>query len=65
MHGRYEIPALPGVSYQAWCDPSGGSADGMTLAIASNEDGRIVLHAVREVVPPFMRAASSQSSARC
>ena len=26
----------------------------MTLAIASNEDGRIVLHAVREVVPPFM-----------
>jgi hypothetical protein len=53
MTGRFEVPPLPDVNYVAWVDPSGGSADSMTLAIASNESGSIVLHAVREVVPPF------------
>jgi hypothetical protein len=54
MNGRYEIPPLPGVSYSAWVDPSGGSADSMTLAIASKEGDKVILHAVREIVPPFM-----------
>lgn len=35
------------------CDPSGGSADSMTLAIAHRQDGVAVLDAVREVRPPF------------
>jgi hypothetical protein len=34
-------------------DPSGGSADSMTLAIAHIEDNIAVLDLVREVVPPF------------
>jgi hypothetical protein len=54
MNGRFEIPPLPGVSYSAWVDPSGGSADGMTLAISSKEGDKIIIHAIREVVPPFM-----------
>ena len=54
MTGRFEIPPLPDAAYTAWCDPSGGSADSMTLAIASKEGDKVILHAVREVVPPFM-----------
>jgi Phage Terminase len=53
MTDRFEIPPLPGVTYQAWCDPSGGSADSMTLAIASKEGEKTVLHAICEAVPPF------------
>ena len=54
MTGRFEIPPLPDVPCVAWCDPSGGSADSMTLALASKEGDKIILHAVREVTPPFM-----------
>jgi hypothetical protein len=36
-----------------FCDPSGGSADSMTLAICHVEDNITVLDLVREVVPPF------------
>jgi hypothetical protein len=39
--------------YFAFVDPSGGSADSMTLAIAHREGDRGVLDAVREVRPPF------------
>lgn len=34
-------------------DPSGGSNDSMTLAVAHVEGKLIVLDAIREVVPPF------------
>jgi hypothetical protein len=52
--GRRELPPLPGISYVAFCDPSGGSSDSMTLAIAHREkDGRGILDAVRERRPPF------------
>jgi len=54
--GRYELPRVPGVRYVAFCDPSGGSSDSMTLAIA-HQDSRdrtlAVLDAVRECKPPF------------
>jgi hypothetical protein len=53
MNGRFEIPPIAGVSYSAWIDPSGGSADSMTLSIASKEGDKIIIHAIREVVPPF------------
>jgi hypothetical protein len=51
--GRRELPPVEGVSYAAFCDPSGGSSDSMTLAIAHAENGVAVLDLVREVRPPF------------
>ncbi len=56
--GCRELARMPGVSYRAFCDPSGGSgADSFTLAIAHAEtrDGRLiaVMDALREVRPPF------------
>jgi hypothetical protein len=39
--------------YVAFCDPSGGSSDSMTLAIAHREGNRTVLDAIREARPPF------------
>ena len=46
-------PPLPGIAYSAFVDPSGGSADSMTLAIAHIEDGCRVLDLVTERRPPF------------
>lgn len=51
--GRREMLPVPGVRYVAFVDPSGGSADSMTLAIGHLRDGVRVLDAVREVRPPF------------
>jgi hypothetical protein len=52
--GRSELPPEPGVTYAAFCDPSGGVNDAMTLAVAHLWDGAIcVLDAVLEVRPPF------------
>jgi hypothetical protein len=54
-HGTRERPPVRGVYYRAFVDPSGGSADSFTLAVAHNEVHRstVVLDAVREVRPPF------------
>jgi hypothetical protein len=52
--GRRELSPVSGTSYVAFTDPSGGSADSMTLAIAhAVKDGCAVLDAVRERRPPF------------
>ena len=51
--GRYELPRVPGVRYHGFLDPSGGSADSFTLAVAHGEGNRAVLDLVREVGPPF------------
>jgi hypothetical protein len=53
VDGRFELPPIRGVTYWAFCDPSGGSADSMTLAIAHQEGNRVVLDLVRERKPPF------------
>jgi hypothetical protein len=50
---RFELPPVAGQNYLAFVDPSGGSADSMTLAISHREKGRGVLDAVRERKPPF------------
>jgi hypothetical protein len=50
--GRTEIPPC-GFSYTAFCDPSGGSSDSMTLCISHREGERVVVDAIREVRPPF------------
>ena len=51
--GVFERAPLHSVEYVAFVDPSGGSADSMTMAIAHREGKSAVLDAVREVRPPF------------
>ena len=51
--GTYERPPQPGLSYFGFVDPSGGSADAFTLAIAHRLDEQVLLDCVREVRPPF------------
>jgi hypothetical protein len=52
--GFFELPPISGTTYVAFVDPSGGSSDSMTLAIAHREDdGVAVLDCVREVRAPF------------
>ena len=58
VHGRFELPPVPGTRYFGFVDPAGGSgADSMTLAIAHevNSEGirTAVLDCVREIKPPF------------
>jgi hypothetical protein len=33
MWGRHELPVCPDIQYSAFCDPSGGISDSMTLAV--------------------------------
>ena len=55
--GRRELPPVAGVRYFAFVDPSGGSHDSMTLAVAHRgSDGKAVLDSVYEVRPPFSPA---------
>jgi hypothetical protein len=51
--GRRELTPVAGVNYVGFVDPSGGSADSMTLAVAHKEKDIAVLDCVREVRPPF------------
>ncbi|WP_200922199.1 hypothetical protein [Sphingomonas sp. Leaf23] len=55
--GTRERAPRPGVQYTAFVDPSGGSQDSMTLAIAHHEGDKdeflTVIDATREVKPPF------------
>jgi hypothetical protein len=51
--GIYELPPVTGIAYLAFVDPSGGSADSMTLAIAHVRGDELVLDLLREVMPPF------------
>ncbi len=52
--GLTEIPPAHGVDYRAFCDPSGGSSDSFTLAIAHAErDGLAVLDCLKEQRAPF------------
>ena len=50
---RHELPPIDGTIYVAFVDPSGGSADSMTLSIAHGDQGKAVLDVVREAKPPF------------
>ena len=46
-------PPIDGVTYFAFVDPSGGSSDTMTIAVAHNEKGRLVLDCIGERKAPF------------
>ncbi len=52
IEGRHELPPVSGVRYVAFTDPSGGSSDSFTLAVAHEERGVRVLDAIRERRPP-------------
>lgn len=51
--GRRELPPHPGVEDVAFVDPSGGSVDSFTVAIAHLDGEVAVLDALRERKPPF------------
>jgi hypothetical protein len=60
IQGRHEVsPALGRHRYVGFCDPAGGSgSDSMTLAIAHNEGGKVVLDHLTEIRPPFSPEAA-------
>jgi hypothetical protein len=52
--GRHELSKNMGYGYFGFADPSGGSSDSYTGAVAHRErSGLIVLDAIREFKPPF------------
>jgi hypothetical protein len=51
--GVRERPPIEGVKYFGMIDPSGGSGDSFTMAIAHRDGEVAVLDLVREVRPPF------------
>ena len=51
--GVSDRPPLSGCRYSAFVDPSGGSNDSMTLAIAHKQDQLVVIDRVIERKPPF------------
>jgi len=53
VYDRLELPKIDGVTHHAFADPSGGSQDSFTLAIAHAEGEKVVLDLTREVRPPF------------
>jgi hypothetical protein len=51
--GVRERAPMQSVRYYGFVDPSGGSADSMTLATGHREDDIVVVDALREINPPF------------
>lgn len=51
--GVYERGKLDATSYYGFVDPSGGSQDSMTMAIAHEENGTVIVDLVAEARPPF------------
>jgi hypothetical protein len=53
-HARpLELPPRKGVTYQAFCDASGGRHDAFTLGIGHQEDDRCICDVIRGRHPPF------------
>jgi hypothetical protein len=50
---RERAPLPEQHDYMAFCDPSGGSSDSMTLAVGHREGDVVVVDAIRERRPPF------------
>jgi hypothetical protein len=51
--GRAELLPADGVQYRAFVDPSGGTGDSMTIAVAHRQGNIGVLDCIREIRPPF------------
>jgi len=56
--GLLSRPPVSGVRFRAFCDPSGGSVDSMTLTVAHEEGRRAVVDLVLEKKPPFSAEAT-------
>jgi hypothetical protein len=55
--GREQLPPKRGVWYWGFVDPSGGSSDSMTMAIAhEGQEGGVILDVLMERRPPFSPA---------
>jgi Terminase large subunit, T4likevirus-type, N-terminal len=52
-HGITVRPPIPGVSYRAFCDPSGGAKDSFTAAVGHAEGNIAVLDCLIEIRAPF------------
>jgi hypothetical protein len=50
--GRFELPFVKGVKYEAFCDLAGGGSDAMTITIGHRQDDVAIIDAVREIKPP-------------
>jgi len=61
---RLELLPNAQVRYCAFVDPSGGSRDSMTLAIAHKEKDKIVIDCLREAKAPFSPEAVTQEFAQ-
>lgn len=59
-----ERPPTSSVRYFGFVDPSGGSSDSMTLAIAHRDREVAVLDAVREIRPPFSPQSAVEEFAK-
>ena len=51
--GRFELPHMHGHRYVAFCDPSGGVSDSMTLAVSHLEGDVAILDCIRARRAPF------------
>lgn len=60
--GGAVLPPVQGVSYIAFTDPSGGSQDSFTLALAHQEGEGAVLDLVLERRPPFSPMVVNEDS---
>lgn len=58
-----ELPPREGIRYFCFCDPSGGRADAMTLAISHREENRVVIDLVRAIKAPFDPAQATKEFA--
>lgn len=64
VRNRHELVSTRGFNYHAFCDPSGGSSDSMTLAIAHKHGEKTIVDALRECKPPFSPEAVVAEFAR-
>ena len=60
ISSRKELLPNTQIRYAAFCDPSGGSRDSMTLAIAHKAKDQIVLDCLREAKAPFSPEAVTE-----
>lgn len=51
--GVAEKAPITGITYSAFCDPSGGASDSMTIAVGHREGEKLILDAARERKAPF------------
>jgi hypothetical protein len=51
--GRYQLPKLADLRHTGFADPSGGSSDSFSMAIAHFDNGCAILDVVDERKPPF------------